>query len=241
MDETGKPWTQKRLPRMSLIVPTEVDITTGRITLVAPGQSALILNSSFNNYTQDSYQYQDGLNDQHSSDSAADEWFSEFLKTPCFLKTLTRSSSPASSKSFANESQFLLISESSVMHSCTLLPPSATLFDISCFRSNLVIRSTSLAPFAEDKWVGSTLRIGSQAFKVLDACKRCGMICVDQKTGTRSSEPFSTIARYRRQTNQPALFGLHLRHDPSRSVSPFILNVDDLVEIDGPSSTGAGY
>jgi uncharacterized protein YcbX len=221
---------------MSLIVPTNIDTKTGRVTLDAPGQPSLILNSSFHNTCNTVHNSE---SEQISSDDTAGAWFSKFLNAPCFLKTLTHPSPSVSSKSFANESQFLLISESSVMHSRTLLPPSVTPFDMSCFRSNLVIRSKSLAPFAEDKWVGSTLRIGSQSFKVLDSCKRCGMICVDQKTGTRSSEPFSTIAKYRRQTNQPALFGLHLTHDQTRSKSPFILNVDDPVEIDCPSGTDA--
>ena len=71
------------------------------------------------------------------------------------------------------------------------------------FRGNIVVaeRLTQLGdaeqPYAEDHW--SDLRIGADQLRidVLDACQRCQMVCIDQFTGTRRNEPFSTLAKTR--------------------------------------------
>lgn len=72
------------------------------------------------------------------------------------------------------------------------------------FRGNIVVaeRLTQLGdaeqPYAEDFW--SSLRIGPDQLRidVLDACQRCQMVCIDQFTGQRRSEPFSTLAKTRK-------------------------------------------
>lgn len=71
------------------------------------------------------------------------------------------------------------------------------------FRGNIVVaeRLTQLGdaeqPYAEDQW--SSLRIGPDQLRidVLDACQRCQMVCIDQFTGLRRNEPFSTLAKTR--------------------------------------------
>lgn len=71
------------------------------------------------------------------------------------------------------------------------------------FRGNIVVaeRLTQLGdaeqPYAEDLW--SSLRIGPDQLRidVLDACQRCQMVCIDQFTGLRRNEPFSTLAKTR--------------------------------------------
>jgi len=71
------------------------------------------------------------------------------------------------------------------------------------FRGNIVVaeRLTQLGdaeqPYAEDRW--SDLRIGPDQLRidVLDACQRCQMVCIDQFTGVRRDEPFSTLAKTR--------------------------------------------
>lgn len=71
------------------------------------------------------------------------------------------------------------------------------------FRGNIVVaeRLTQLGdaeqPYAEDHW--SNLRIGPDQLRidVLDACQRCQMVCIDQFTGLRRDEPFSTLAKTR--------------------------------------------
>ncbi|KAJ5201997.1 Molybdenum cofactor sulfurase [Penicillium cinerascens] len=71
------------------------------------------------------------------------------------------------------------------------------------FRGNIVVAEslTQLGdaeqPYAEDYW--SDIRIGPDQLRidVLDACQRCQMVCIDQFTGTRRNEPFSTLAKTR--------------------------------------------
>lgn len=71
------------------------------------------------------------------------------------------------------------------------------------FRGNIVVaeRLVQLGdaeqPYAEDGW--SSFRIGPEQlhFDALDACQRCQMVCIDQFTGVRRSEPFSTLSKTR--------------------------------------------
>jgi molybdenum cofactor sulfurtransferase len=71
------------------------------------------------------------------------------------------------------------------------------------FRGNIVVaeRLTQLGdaeqPYAEDHW--SDLRIGPDQLRIdmLDRCQRCQMVCIDQFTGLRRDEPFSTLAKTR--------------------------------------------
>ncbi|KAL1998622.1 hypothetical protein VTN02DRAFT_5875 [Thermoascus thermophilus] len=79
-------------------------------------------------------------------------------------------------------------------------------------------------PFIEDKW--TSLRICSShsqpaaqgpskgrdkglLFDVLGSCQRCQMVCVDQFTGTRNEEPFTTLAKTRKIDGK-VLFGRHI-------------------------------
>lgn len=72
------------------------------------------------------------------------------------------------------------------------------------FRGNIVVaeRLAQLGdaeqPYVEDLW--SSLRIGPNQLRidVLDACQRCQMVCIDQFTGLRRNEPFSTLAKTRK-------------------------------------------
>lgn len=80
------------------------------------------------------------------------------------------------------------------------------------FRGNIVIaeRLTKLGdveqPYLEDQW--SSLSIGPEQLQidVLDACQRCQMVCIDQFTGERRHEPFSTLAKTKK-VNGKVSFG----------------------------------
>ena len=99
------------------------------------------------------------------------------------------------------------------------------------FRANVVVAENLNncggdleQPYVEDGWSGLT--IGSQRlrFDILGSCQRCQMVCIDQYTGMRSDEPFSTLAKTRR-ANGKILFGRHAS-----------LSVDQ----NGPSSVSVG-
>ncbi|KAJ5646488.1 hypothetical protein N7490_002860 [Penicillium lividum] len=71
------------------------------------------------------------------------------------------------------------------------------------FRGNIIVAERLARmgdveqPYIEDHW--SSLRIGPDQLRmdVLEACERCQMVCIDQFTGQRREEPFSTLAKTR--------------------------------------------
>lgn len=170
--------------------------------------------------------------------SNADDWFSTFLGLPCQLHrhaplqpSPSKPSSPRHTHFehatpvpilLSNESPFTLISNSSVNAVNSWIAcdneegdeVGPVLVHPSCFRANFAIASTSpdisspLPPFHEDRL--DLLRIGTETFQVLARCRRCLMICVNQKTGVRMKEPFCCLARHRRNGRKRIEFGVHL-------------------------------
>lgn len=108
----------------------------------------------------------------------------------------------------SNESPILVVSRSSVnrlnetIKANTKHGGSKTVA-ADVFRGNIVVaerlahRGDIEQPYAEDHW--SSLRIGPNQlrFDALDACQRCQMVCIDQFTGVRRDEPFSTLSKIR--------------------------------------------
>jgi molybdenum cofactor sulfurtransferase len=121
----------------------------------------------------------------------------------------------------SNESPILLINRSSInalneeIEKTGGKPASA-----SVFRANVVVASSHAAeqqkPYSEDHW--SSLHIGQQEFKMLGSCRRCHMICVDQYTAVKDSEPFVTLAKTRRFDGK-VFFGSHMCHNSSTSAT----------------------
>lgn len=90
------------------------------------------------------------------------------------------------------------------------------------FRGNIVVAERlakfgdAEQPYAEDHW--SSIRIGQDRLRVnvLDACQRCQMVCIDQFTGLRSEEPFSTLAKTR-NVNGKICFGKYAALAPEET------------------------
>lgn len=110
----------------------------------------------------------------------------------------------------SNEMPILIVSRSSVNHLNETIKANtktsggtskAVAADV--FRGNIVVaeRLTQLGdieqPYTEDDW--SSVRIGTDRLRidVFDACHRCQMVCIDQYSGVRCKEPFSTLAKTR--------------------------------------------
>ncbi|KAL7815433.1 PLP-dependent transferase [Trichoderma aethiopicum] len=115
----------------------------------------------------------------------------------------------------SNESPILMISASSVeLLNQAITKSGASAVDESAFRANVVIEAvpgqSSPPPYSEDSW--RRIRIGNHGFKLLGACQRCQMVCVDQTTGERRQEPFVTLAKTRR-LNGKVYFGTHMQHE----------------------------
>ena len=130
----------------------------------------------------------------------------------------------------SNESPILLISRSSVNQlnreiqsaSQSHITSSKVInIPAAVFRANIIVTENppdypvdessvrSERPYLEDKW--TSLHVGADGipFDVLGSCQRCQMVCVDQSTGERRDEPYSTLARTRRM-NGRVWFGRHL-------------------------------
>jgi uncharacterized protein len=65
------------------------------------------------------------------------------------------------------------------------------------FRPNIVIASATGAPYAEDTWVGSTLRIGDVAVRVDRRDSRCVTVNVNPRTGQPDGPVLKVIGQHR--------------------------------------------
>lgn len=116
----------------------------------------------------------------------------------------------------SNESPILMIHTASVEAlNEGIVSNGGTPVEEASFRANIVLENRQerdgLPAYAEDTW--SSLRIGTQSFKLLGACRRCQMVCVDQGSGEKKQEPYTTLAKTRRFDGK-VYFGCHMCHDP---------------------------
>jgi molybdenum cofactor sulfurtransferase len=154
----------------------------------------------------------------------ASKWLTDVLgthcklirKNPLFQRIAKEHTKSKDNLSFANQAQYLLISQSSTRHLHTLLQSNLssgenesvhTVSDLTeRFRANLVV-SGSIPPFSEDGW--KYVSIGSKTFNVLGPCTRCQMICINQSSGEREREPLQTLFSAR---GSKAHFGIYLSY-----------------------------
>lgn len=113
----------------------------------------------------------------------------------------------------SNESPILMINRSSVNAlNQEIERNGGKLASASVFRANVVIASSDPSrqdAYSEDLWSG--LQIRFQEFRMLGACRRCHMVCIDQKTAVKDEEPFVTLAKTRR-FEAKVFFGTHMCH-----------------------------
>ena len=82
--------------------------------------------------------------------------------------------------------------------------------------------------YAEDHW--GAVRIGGTGFKMLGACRRCHMVCVDQETAVKDVEPFVTLAKTRRFEGK-VFFGCHMCVEEIGRRGVPTIRVGDVVEV----------
>lgn len=137
----------------------------------------------------------------------SDALFIDDLRLIKQSETVTRRSG---SIALSNQSQFLLISEPSV----EWLTKQVEQWEYSehnvenvveRFRGNLVI--DNLPPLVEIEM--KNFSIGNVTFEVEGPCTRCQMICIDQQSGEKTSEPLRTIGRIFKGKIR---FGIYLKH-----------------------------
>ncbi|CAI2358176.1 unnamed protein product [Caenorhabditis sp. 36 PRJEB53466] len=129
------------------------------------------------------------------------KWIDEALDlSNCRLLRVSKESS----RSFVNDSPFLLINEASVYMLSKYI--NMNVDDIlQRFRSNIVVRG--LPPFIED--TATSLTIDDLSFEVVDKCIRCEMICVDPMTGEKDPSLLLALRNYRNK--QKMTFGIYIR------------------------------
>ncbi|KAF9766050.1 hypothetical protein IL306_001575 [Fusarium sp. DS 682] len=116
----------------------------------------------------------------------------------------------------SNESPILMIHSSSVdALNQEITDRGGSPVEEKSFRANITLEQApgfkAQPPFSEDGW--GAMSIGRQNFRLLGACRRCQMVCIDQETGEKKEEPFVTLAKTRRFDGK-VYFGVHMRHDP---------------------------
>lgn len=176
------------------------------------------------------------------------KWLSDALCTPDLrlirqsvtdkrkLKKKIDVGEAATAISLANQAQFLLINSTSVhwlikhvddweeLHHETTTEQLDGCVDR--FRGNLVVETATALD--ELKW--NSIQIGQIQFAIAGPCTRCQMICIDQRTGDKTTEPLRTIAReFQGKIN----FGIYLNQIMDNDcVAERYISCDDYVKIE---------
>lgn len=244
---------QKTVPELALIYPDfNFQQKATQIIFKFPGSQPLVLESDFIPTVEMELNVCGDKEQGFVFPKAVCDWFRKNLRRECFLvrmgknhsriagERLKRSSDQRDQKkekeeekrqkcpliSYSNESQFLIINQSSVEKVKSTIPDQKEARHISAFnfRPNFLIRAICEdkihQPFEEDQW--ASISVNGQTIKMISSCSRCKMVCVDPKTATVSKEPLLTLARMRRQ-NGKIYFGNHAVHLPEESKFPYIV------------------
>lgn len=138
--------------------------------------------------------------------------------------------------SLSNQAQFLLINVASVDWLTKKVNDWVELDDcaekmlqntIDRFRANLIVESS--IPLEEMEW--KSIKIGGVQLKVTGPCTRCQMICIDQSTGEKTTEPLQTIGR---EFQGKMRFGIYLCQcdEKTSGDAESIISCDDVISIE---------
>ena len=212
VDEQQQFLSQRRLHKMARI---KTRIQDDQLIVSAPGQTDLSL--ALEPLQQDSINvtiWHDQCSAQTIS-HIADQWFSEFLQTPCRLvyqpKTSQRPVSPqyahaSDQTSFSDGFPFLIAANASL---ALLNQKMGLSLSMQRFRPNLVISDS--ASYAEDTW--RSINIGDISFRLPKPCSRCSVPQINPETAmTDKKEPLYTLSRTRKWNNK-VYFGQNALHD----------------------------
>ena len=97
--------------------------------------------------------------------------------------------------------------------------------DIQRFRPNVLVEAADEAPFPEDNWVGSVLRVGGMRMRVDKRDGRCIIITIDPVTTERNSAILRTVA-----ADRQGCLGVY-----GSTVQPGRIAVNDPVVIESPA------
>jgi uncharacterized protein YcbX len=169
------------------------------------------------------------------ADTAANEWFSDFLGTPVRLVHQDDATSRATNAAYSLDTDRVSLADGYPLLAATHASLTAlndwiaagTHADegplpMSRFRPNVVVAGGEA--WDEDGW--RVLRIGAARFRAVKGCDRCAITMTDPEDATRGKEPVATLARYRRWDGA-TWFAMNLVPDTSDAV----ISVGDPVEV----------
>lgn len=237
VDEDGVFISQRTSPRMALISAVisdaglRISTAAGTVDVAFPSGSAPTLRATV----------WDDCFDVRVSDPRASRMLTEVLGVSaqlvwmdddCERLTSLERGEPRRHLSFVDTAPLLLTTTAALEDLNTrLMRGGSSAIPMNRFRPNVVARGATTG--ADDDW--RTLRIGSAAFRVSNACKRCKVITIDQSTGGfAGNEPLTTLATYRAE-GPSVTFGQHLLTEISGMIS-----VGDTVTVECTTSTPAG-
>lgn len=221
VDEDGLFISQRTNPRMALIGAAISDAglriasAAGTLDVAFPASSAPTLRATV----------WDDCFDVRVADPNASRMLSEVLDAPaqlvwmdddCERLTSVKRGEPRRHLSLADAAPLLLTTTAALEDLNTrLMRGGSSAIPMDRFRPNVVVRGATAG--ADDEW--RALRIGSAAFRVSNACKRCKVITIDQSTGEfTGNEPLATLATYRAE-GPSVTFGQHLLTEISGMIS----------------------
>lgn len=154
---------------------------------------------------------------------AINYWFSQQLEVDCKFVRIKNSSRLMKNEqllSFANQGQFLLITENSIKD---INDRGDFTFNYRRYRPNIVIKYDSLLePYEEDNWRNLNLLNNEESYitlnlKFFDRCTRCGMVNIIQdeendynnENNLKENEPLLMMSKYRRE-REKIYFGILL-------------------------------
>ena len=229
VDADGVFISQRTNPRMALIgaaiseAGLRMTSAVGTLDVALPSSSAPTLRATV----------WDDCFDVRVSDPTASRMLSEVLGAPaqlvwmpddCERLTSVKRGEPRRHLSLADAAPLLLTTTAALEELNTrLMRGGSSAIPMDRFRPNVVIRGASAG--ADDDW--RALRLGSAAFRISNACKRCKVVTIDQSTGeSAGNEPLATLATYRAE-GPSVTFGQHMMAEFSGFIS-----IGDLVAID---------
>ncbi|MFD3442843.1 MOSC domain-containing protein [Streptomyces sp. NPDC058685] len=208
--EQGVYRTQRRDPRLALIVPTIVDGGLG-LTLEAPGHEPVAIPVDTTGPRRDVDLFGAAFLGIDQGEVAAD-WLSTVLAAPSRLvrvppehRRVTDGRTPGTS-GYADSCAVHLLSLSSLdLLNAKLAERGAAPMPMDRFRPNIVVGGWD-EPHTEDR--ARRLTLGTAELGYAKLAIRCAVTVVDQRTGERDGpEPLRSLAAYRRAREGGVAFG----------------------------------
>lgn len=210
VDENNVFINQMKVPKLALI---ETKLAEKKLSFKAPGISPLNMSLDiFNDEITQVKIWRDHCK-AFVADEISNQWFSQFLGRKVKLVHLDERSPRALDPNFSKGEETITFADDFplLMTSITSLNDLNSRLDepvtMDSFRPNVVIEG--IKPYEEDHW--KEVKIGEVIFDVATFCRRCPIVSVDLKTGTKrkNGEPLKTLMKYRKGKDG-IYFGMYL-------------------------------